>query len=52
MNGVIYPIQLLEKDGLNNPALFLINNGYQYLSLLNEDINTIVDSIFQEATNL
>ncbi|HEX7468989.1 MAG TPA: pseudomurein-binding repeat-containing protein [Methanobacterium sp.] len=51
-NGIIYPTQLLEKDGLNNPALFLINNGYQYLSLLNEDINTIVDSIFQEATNL
>ena len=52
MNGVIYPSQLLEKDGLNNPALFLINNGYSYLSLLNEDINTIVDSIFHEATNL
>jgi CARDB len=51
-NGIIYPTQLLEKDGLNNPALFLINSGYQYLSLLNEDINTIVDSIFQEAIDL
>ena len=51
-NGIIYPKQLLENDGLNNPAQFLINNGYHYLSLLNEDINTIVDSIFQEATNL
>ncbi len=49
-NGVIYPTQLLEKDGLNNPAIYLINNGYHYLSLLNEDINTIVDSIYQEAT--
>ena len=52
VNGIIYPTQLLEKDGLNNPAQFLINNGYHYLSLLNEDINTIADSIFQEATNL
>ena len=51
INGVIYPTQLLEKDGLNNPALFLINNGYQYISLLNEDINTIVYSIFQQATD-
>jgi hypothetical protein len=52
LNGVIYPRKLLEKDGLNNPALSLINNGYTYLSLLNEDINTIIDSIFHEATNL
>lgn len=52
LNGVIYPTKLLEKDRLNNPALFLINNGYTYLSLLNEDINTIVDNIFHEATNL
>ena len=51
-NGIIYPTKLLEEDGLNNPALFLINNGYNYLSLLNEDISTIVDSIFHEATNL
>ena len=52
VNGKIYPTKLLERDGLNNPALFLINNGYNYLSLLNEDINTIVDSIFHEATKL
>ena len=42
----------LEKDGLNNPALFLKNSGYNYLSLINEDINTIVDNILHEATNL
>ncbi len=52
VNGIIYPTLLSEKDGLNNPAQFLINNGYHYLSLLNEDVNTIVDNIFQEATNL
>jgi hypothetical protein len=52
VNGVIYPTKFLEEDGLDNPALFLINNGYNYLSLINEDINTIVDSILHEATNL
>jgi hypothetical protein len=52
INGVIYPTKLLEQDGLNNPAMFLINNGYNYLSLLNEDINTIVDSIFKETIEL
>ncbi len=49
VNGIIYPTKLLEEDGLDNPALFLINSGYNYLSLLNEDVSTIVDSIFKEA---
>ena len=52
VDNVIYPTKLLEKDGLNNPAQFLINSGYNYLSLVNEDINTIVDNILREASNL
>ena len=51
VNGVIYPTKFLEEDGLDNPALFLIDSGYNYLSLINEDINTIVDNILREATN-
>ncbi|MGB9201212.1 hypothetical protein [Methanobacterium sp.] len=49
MNGTIYPTKFFEEDGLDNPAQFLINSGYNYLSLLNEDINTIVNSILHEA---
>ena len=49
VNGTIYPTKFLEEDGLDNPAQFLINSGYNYLSLLNEDINTIVNSILREA---
>ena len=52
VNGTIYPELLLEKDGLDNPAQFLIDSGYNYLSILNEDISTIVNSIVNEATNL
>lgn len=49
VNGTIYPTKFFEEDGLDNPAQFLINSGYNYLSLLNEDINTIVNSILHEA---
>jgi Bacterial Ig-like domain/CARDB len=49
VNGVIYPTKLLEEDGLNNPAQFLKNCGYDYLSILNENIDTIVNSILNEA---
>ena len=49
VNGTIYPTKFFEEDGLDNPAQFLINSGYNYLSLLNEDINTIVNSILREA---
>ena len=49
VNGVIYPTLLQEEDGLNNPAQFIINSGYDYLSLLNENIDTIVNSILNEA---
>ena len=46
VNNNIIPKTMVEKDGLDDPAKFLTANGYHYLSLLNYDINSIVDFIY------
>ena len=52
INGNITPNNMVELDGLKNPAAFLTAAGYKYLSLLNENIDTIINFIYAQVTQI